>query len=80
MMHERRAYNIVNMIKDFGGFFQGIKGMFTIFLKPISEHNMLILALAKVFNVSTGDQTLFNKKNKRKSNTLIDRKARVKAF
>ena len=60
--HQRKIYNLLDLLGDLGGVTEVIMICFGIFIYPISEHSFVIKALKKVYMAKTNDRDLFEDK------------------
>ena len=59
MSHSRQKYGILDLMGDLGGVAQVVISVMGFFLFPFSEHNFVIKALQKMYNVRTKNDKIF---------------------
>lgn len=58
MLHQRKVYDILDLIGDLGGVFEICFQVLGFFILPISYHSFIIKALKKIFLIKTKDDEL----------------------
>ena len=56
MLHQRKVYDILDLIGDLGGVFEICFQVLGFFILPISYHSFIIKALKKIFLIKTKDE------------------------
>ena len=55
-VHTRRAYTILDVLRDFGGFLTALMTIFSIMMFPFSYFNYYINSIQMMFLAKTGDK------------------------
>lgn len=80
--HERAAYNIFDLLGDYGGFGEGLRLVVVIILSSYPEHTFAMRAIQKLFFAQTNDDLLFDERfadNKKVKRVELKRRAEVDA-
>lgn len=59
IVHTRRAYNMLDLLKDTGGLVNGMMGIFTVIVFPFTYFNYYLKTISMAFIVKTKDTSLF---------------------
>ena len=58
MLHQRKVYDLLDLIGDLGGVFEICFQMLGFFILPVSYHSFIIKALKKIFLIKSKDDEL----------------------